>query len=130
MVFKNKILNMPFLLLFFLFNLFLYMCSQSNKDSRTAISLIATLKDEDSTIRARAEEALVKIGTSAVEPLIAALKDENRFVRFNAATALGEIKDFRAVEPLMVVLKDKDSSVRAYSAEALGKIRMPVPLNP
>ena len=95
------------------------------KDPRAVTPLIvaATLKDMGSIVRVEAENALVKIGKSAVEPLIVALRDKKSDIRAKAAWALGEIKDSRAVEPLIVTLKDKKSDVRAKAAWALGEIK-------
>ncbi|MCP4258867.1 MAG: HEAT repeat domain-containing protein, partial [Planctomycetes bacterium] len=55
----------------------------------------------------------------AVESLIAALKDNNSTVRWSAAEALGKIKDARAVGPLIDALEDDDNSVRREAEKAL-----------
>ena len=96
--------------------------SQKN-DINKVNQLIQKLKDEEWEVRDRAVNALVKIGTSSVEPLIASLKDKNEDVRQGAAEALGEIKDTRAVEPLIALLKDIDEDVRYAAAKALGEIK-------
>jgi HEAT repeat protein len=72
-------------------------------------SLIAILKDGKlSALGCQdAENALIRIGQPAVEPLIAALKDKR--VRWNAIHVLGRVRDARAVEPLIAVLKDENS---------------------
>jgi len=58
-----------------------------------------------------------------LETVIAALKDEDSTVRGGAARSLGEIKDSRAIKPLIaVVLKDEDSGVRSGASIALSKI--------
>ncbi len=66
--------------------------------------------------------ALVKIGTSAVEPLIAALKDENGTRRWYAIRALEDIGDDRAIEPLIELLENKVSNVGWKAAWALYKL--------
>src|SRR4030043_341142 len=90
------------------------------RDVRAVGSLIAVLKDE--SCGCTAENALVKIGKTSVEPLIAALKDGSPIVRRNAAIAMGQIKDVSAVQPLIDALKDKDAIVRTNAATALGEI--------
>jgi HEAT repeat protein len=83
--------------------------------------LITALRDEDSSFRWAAAEALGQIGDArAVEPLIAALKDNDVRTRRGAAEALEKMGDTRAVEPLIAALKDEDPSVRIYAAKALG----------
>jgi HEAT repeat protein len=57
--------------------------------------------------------------TRAVEPLIAALKDNNSTVRWSAAEALGKIKDVRAIAPLIDAQEDDDNVVRREVIKAL-----------
>ena len=64
-----------------------------------------------------AVEALVRIGSAAVEPLMALFNDKDVTVWEAACTALGKIGDRRAVEPMLALL-GKSSVV----AEALGRI--------
>jgi len=73
-------------------------------------------------VRNAAEEALLKIGEPAVEPLIRVLEHERWGVRRAAAYVLGYIGDGRAVEPLIKALKDEDEDVRYSAACALGEI--------
>ena len=75
--------------------------------------MIAALKDKDLSIQRNAADALISIGTPAVEPLIAALKDKNSSVRSGAAGALVKIKDARAVVPLVAALKDGNIEIIA-----------------
>lgn len=85
---------------------------------------IRALRDDDSSIRAEACDALGELqDPRAVDPLIQALQDRDYQVRSNAAYALGEIDDARAVEPLIQALLDEESAVRGNAAEALGKIK-------
>jgi HEAT repeat protein len=72
-----------------------------------------------------AVDALVKIGTPAVESLIGVLRDEDWRVQEVAAFALGKIGDERAVEPLIAALGDEYSDVREAAASALVKIGTP-----
>jgi len=75
---------------------------------------------KDSKVRPEAADALVKLGTPAVEPLVAALKESDKDAGRCAAEALGKIGDVRAVEPLIAALKD--SEMIEAAADALGKI--------
>jgi HEAT repeat protein len=77
-----------------------------------------------------AQEALVKIGEPAVEPLIASLRSKNLKIRVRAAIVLGEIKDLRAVEPLIAALKDKKYLIRASAVAALAQIDDPRAIEP
>lgn len=124
-------------------------------DSRAVKPLIAALKDENKDVRTNAAkalgqigdvqavqpliitlkdayrsgdaalEALVKIGSHAIEPLIAALKDESTSTRQRAAEALGQIGDARAAVPLIVPLKDDSGYVQNTATKALLKIGSP-----
>ena len=87
-------------------------------------SLIAVLKHEkDSHVRAKAVEALGKIGDArVVEPLMQALKDEHWDVRRKAAWALGNIGDVRGVEPLIHALRDEYADVRRQAARSLAAL--------
>lgn len=97
-------------------------------DVRAVEPLIIALKSyckswlECWRIRQSAADALVKLGSAAVEPLISALKDSDVDVRQRAASALEKIADARAVEPFIIALKDIDTDVRRCAASALEKI--------
>ncbi|HUW12272.1 MAG TPA: HEAT repeat domain-containing protein [Anaerolineae bacterium] len=73
-------------------------------------------------VRLSAIDALVKMGTPAVEALIEALRDWDSAIRSAAALSLGQIGDPLGVEPLISVLSDKESRVRRTAVEALGAI--------
>lgn len=78
-----------------------------------------------SFVRLDAMNALVRIGTPAVEPLIAALKGSEdvpwtvhaNLARCAAAEALGQIGDARAVQPLIATFGEK---WRHYDVETFG----------
>ena len=81
--------------------------------------LLARLEDEDVSVRARAAEALGRIGdTRALEPLLARLEDDDWRVRGSAEEALGRVGDVRAVEPLLARLADESGEVRLRAAWA------------
>ncbi len=67
-----------------------------------------------------AEEALIKIGSPAVELLIAALKEENWGVRVGTVSVLGEIRDVRALQPLIGTLR-YEGMAKGEAGEALIK---------
>lgn len=71
----------------------------------------------DFRTRARAQDRLIDLGASAVEPLIQALTDRSEAVRWSAVRCLGEIGDLRAAPPLVRLLSDE--SIKGAAAEAL-----------
>lgn len=93
-------------------------------DPRAVEPLIRALEDESLFVKWQAAEALVRIGSLAVDSLIEALEKENipAPVRHKVAEVLGRIGEDRAVEPLIKALENENSRVRATAAEALGKI--------
>jgi HEAT repeat protein len=80
--------------------------------------------------RTLSTEAMLKIGSPAVRQAIASLKDPNSDVRARAAGALGRIgllvQDatlrLRAVDPLIAGLEDASTAVRKAAAGSLGRI--------
>jgi hypothetical protein len=101
--------------------------------------LVEALKDENSSVRGSAAEALEKINPKWRETeeakkwvpvFISDLKSKSLGTREAAVYALGELKDPRAVEPLIEALKDKDWSVRKRAVEALGKLKDPRAVEP
>jgi HEAT repeat protein len=77
-----------------------------------------------------AAQALVSIGSRAVDPLLGALKQPQWVARRNAAWALGALEDGRAVKPLMSALGDREADVRAKAAWALGALDDHVAMEP
>ncbi len=63
----------------------------------------------------------VKYGL-AVAPFIDALNDNDPTTRRSAASALGQLRDWRAIEPLLDALKSDDPDLRYNAAEALGNL--------
>lgn len=83
---------------------------------------IASLRDDNSSVRRGAAEALERIGdVRVVETLIAALGDDDSNVRQSAVKALERIGDTRAVEPLIAALRDDALYVRRCAVRALGQ---------
>jgi len=69
-----------------------------------------------------ATDALVELGSPAVEKLVAALSDRDDNTRKQAVIALGRIQDSSAIDPLIEKLNDKDWYTRLTAAAALEKI--------
>lgn len=67
-------------------------------------------------------DALVRIGSPAVDPLIAAFyKSQRPYQRQNALFALKRINDFRILDFLINVLfKESDANLRMWAAQGLG----------
>ena len=92
-------------------------------------ALIASLKDEDPKVRARAAQKLGRSGDESVVPeLIAALSDSHEKVCLRAVQSLGELGDKRAVTALKRILgrtyftpHSSNAFVRKHAAIALGK---------
>ncbi len=99
------------------------------RDARAVKPLVLLLKDKKALtggdclcdcLGQVVVEALVKVGTPAVEPLMAALENDDAGIRQRVIWALGEIGDVRAVAPLKAMLEDW--SVRSSVIEALKKM--------
>lgn len=95
--------------------------------------LLASLRDKDGAVRARACEAVASFGEpQAVEPLIVNLgTDDDWRGRLAAAKALAFFKDERSVKPLCERLEDGRAEVRAAAATSLavvGDVRAMDPL--
>lgn len=96
------------------------------KRGRAVDTLILTLQDESSGVRAASAQSLGYVKDKrAVESLIAVLQDEDAAVRDAAACALGELRDKRAVEPLIASLQDDVQNVRQQAAFALTHLGRP-----
>lgn len=90
------------------------------KDERVLDPLMQQLHHDE--FKDDATEALVELGTPAVERLVGALKDKDEMVRQQVIIALGRIKDPAALDPLIEMLKDTDWFARLTAAAALEKI--------
>jgi HEAT repeat protein len=90
------------------------------KDERVLAPLINQLRSDE--FGEDATDALVELGSPAVEKLVAALSDKDDNTRKQAVIALGRIQDPTALDPLIEKLKDKDWYTRLTAAAALEKI--------
>ena len=91
------------------------------EDPRAVIPLIMMLNNKSDN--KAAHDALIRIGTSAVEPLIVTLNKNDDNLRLEALNLLGQIGDSRAVEPLIAALKDGYAQVRSRAVQGLGQIK-------
>lgn len=86
-------------------------------------ALLGALRDGDAEVRARAAQALGKVGdVGAVVPLAGALSDTAWFVRLHAARALGILRHASAIRSLVAALTDESWQVRATAAESLRRL--------
>ncbi len=95
------------------------------RDLRAVSSLVAVLKkDKDGDVRGAAEDALVSIGTPAVNSLIPLLEDQSWRVRRRTVRTIGRIKDSSAIGALIqAAATDDDCCVRRFAARWLGEIK-------
>lgn len=82
-------------------------------------TLIHVLTSKDFDLIHGAEDALVKIGKPAVEPLIRSLRYEQWDISFHAPLILARIGNRQAIQPLIEMLKSKPEVHRGQAAEAL-----------
>lgn len=85
-------------------------------------SHIHSLSDPDGLVREHARQALVALGSAAVEPLISALTDSDDQVRWEAAKALSAIRDPAAASALVTALDDELFGVRWLAAEGIAAL--------
>jgi len=90
------------------------------KDERVLDPLINQLRSDE--FGEDATDALVDLGSPAVDKLVAALSDRDENTRKQAVIALGRIQDPAALDPLIEKLNDKDWYTRLTAAAALEKI--------
>ncbi|KAL1845426.1 hypothetical protein Plec18170_009782 [Paecilomyces lecythidis] len=105
--------------------------ARQNMSARLLETLAQLLKDDDSTVRCQAAEALGQqsaLPTAILETLVQLLKDDDWRVRYQAAEALRQQSPLppAVLETLAQLLKDDDSTVRCQAAEALGQ-QSPLP---
>jgi HEAT repeat protein len=97
-------------------------------DPSTLARLAARIQDEDSSVAAEAQEALVAAkGTPALPPLVADLRRSLASGRparaLPAARALGRLADADSV-PLLIQLLEQGGELAAASADALSRITL------
>ncbi|MGD1809024.1 HEAT repeat domain-containing protein [Dapis sp. BLCC M126] len=92
-----------------------------------ALDIVKYLKDDDSSLRYSAAEALGNLGNDSepvVQALLPLLHDEDSIVRESAVRALGNLGNASepVVQALLPLLHDEDSDMRQSAAEALGNL--------
>ncbi|MCY4552499.1 MAG: HEAT repeat domain-containing protein [Candidatus Poribacteria bacterium] len=104
-------------------------------------ALIHALSDDAKSVRARAEDVLIKLGRShavGITPLLvgALTTSQSATTRGHVVDVLGEIgevlvkkgeSDEMVVKPLLVALQDSDADVRRNAADELGEMRAKSP---
>ncbi len=94
------------------------------RDASVIPGLIGALSAHDNAgARNSAIEALIHVGSEAVDALLGSLETRDADVRKFIIDILGDIRDARSVPALIKSLADPDENVRVAAAEALGKIR-------
>lgn len=107
----------------------------------TFAALIRALSDDAKSVRARAEDVLIKLGRShalSITPMLADALANNQSVttRGHVVDVLGEIgeavikrgeSDEMVVKPLLVALTDTAADVRRNAADELGEMRAKSP---
>ncbi|KAF5062082.1 HEAT repeat [anaerobic digester metagenome] len=89
-------------------------------------ALVAALQGPDEEgVRWRAAEALVKLGSCALDNLIVLAAHDDPDVRWKACVSLGEIGDVRAAPALVDRLADHDRFVRTRAVSALVRLGSP-----
>lgn len=109
--------------------------------TQTFAALIRALSDDAKSVRARAEDALIKLGrghaVSITPMLVGALtNNQSATTRGHIVDVLGEIgevlvkrgeSDEMVVQPLLVALQDSAADVRRNAADELGEMRAKSP---
>ena len=109
--------------------------------TQTFAALIRVLSDDAKSVRARAEDVLIKLGRShavGITPLLAGAltNSQSATTRGHVVDVLGEIgealvkkgeSDEMVVKPLLVALQDSDADVRRNAADELGEMRAKSP---
>ena len=95
------------------------------KDPVAVSALVTALKkDKDGDVRAAVEDALVNIGSPALNSLNPLLKDQSWRVRRRAVRTIGRIKDAAAIDSLIQAIRtDDDCYVKKSAARWLGEMK-------
>lgn len=89
--------------------------------------LIHTLKDDSSSVRKKARNALVKIGKPALPFILEALDEKSDNLREELLLIFGSIgiAEPKAIPKLLLALEDKNHTIRGLAAWTLGKMENP-----
>ncbi len=100
--------------------------SLGEKRDPAAIKALVTVlkKDKDGDVRAAAEDALVNIGSPALNSVKPLLEDESWRVRRRAVRIVGKIKDAAVTDLLIQAIRtDGDCYVKKVAARSLGDMK-------
>ena len=89
-------------------------------DQKAVELLIGLLSDVNDDVELKAIDALVKIGSPAIEPLIKTLEEGDWSSRPNAAIALSQIDDIRINDLLLQDLISPNSDIQESALVAIG----------
>ena len=103
-----------------------HMRHRIEKEPRTiARELIKFLGHPQQTVREKARNYLIEIGSPAVPELLKALKDPDPTVRWQATIVLGQIRHPKTITRLLKALKHPKPEIRLVATYALGEISDP-----
>jgi HEAT repeat protein len=92
-------------------------------DAHACETLIETIHDEDSEVRAAIVRALGRLKDArAVKPLIGTLRDRKTEIRCAACDSLRTLGDTSALDAIVTLLEDDDHGVRWHAAGALSAL--------
>jgi len=89
-------------------------------DQRAVELLIGLLSDGNDEVESKATDALVKIGSPAIEPLIKTMEEGDWTSRPNAAVALSQIEDTRINDLLLQDLISPNPDIQESALVAIG----------
>jgi HEAT repeat protein len=96
------------------------MCEQPTPQATA--DLTGQLAGSDALAARLAGNALVRLGSEALEPLIAALREGSPQTRIEAARALAELRQPEAIAPLFAALEDHSTIVRHWAEIGLERL--------
>ncbi len=96
---------------------------KTQDSSPTALDLISTLREADSTQHSQIVHKIEELGREAIPALVIALDDKHADIRRTAAACLSKVihaDDRDVIMKLTNLLKDPDTGVRSQAAVAIG----------
>jgi HEAT repeat protein len=95
------------------------------RDERSAVALVALLKDSHTAVREAASASIRAFGPVALGALLEGMKDPNADVATASVALVGELENPAAVEPLIVALKYSPRPVQLAAKRALVRLGAP-----
>lgn len=87
---------------------------------------IQALANPNILVRQPAKEALIELGSAAVEPLLAAMKNETSRICWEAASVLSQIDDPRWIAPMQNALMSSNCVLGQVAVKALKNLNMDI----